>query len=89
MEKLLQRRSSCALYLSQRRPLFDEGAEQGCVDVLEPVERLRIVLFQRIASSIRRAYFVVHQATTLLDQRHQRTHRNALRIEGFEVTGMV
>jgi hypothetical protein len=89
MEELLQRCSSRALYLRECRPLFDEITEQRCINIIAPVQDLRIVLFYGVSEPIGDAYTVIHDLSPLLNQRHQRTHLNALRFERLKMAGMI
>ena len=66
----------------------DEVAEQRCVDMIEPLKCLWIVLFQGVAQAVGDTDPVVHQLPALFDQRHQRAHLDTLRLQRLEVLGM-
>src|SRR6185437_7680905 len=70
--------------LLQRRPAGKEVAEQRSVAVIEPVQRLRKVLLERVAKAVDDALAVVDQHPSLLDQVPERTHCDALGMERME-----
>jgi hypothetical protein len=62
-------------------PTLQEVAEQYCVAVLKPIQRLREVLFQGAAQSIGDAGLVANEVASLLDQRGQGSYIGALRLQ--------
>ena len=68
MEEPFQRTPACSLDLLQGGPAGDEVAEQRRVDAIEPLQYLRVVLFQRTAQSVGDPDPVIDQVSALLYQ---------------------
>src|ERR1019366_3166055 len=81
MEERLEARLVSSLRLQQRRPTGQEVAEQHGVVLVEPFQRLRIVLLERVGQAVGQAGLVVDQFASALRQANQRTHGDALRLE--------
>ena len=65
-EEPLQRTFTCPLDLFQGWPTGDEVTEQRCIDALEPLQYLRVVLLERTAQSVGDPYPVTDQVPALL-----------------------
>ena len=70
-EEGLQAVPASTLCGSEVGPLFDEAAEHPGVSILEPVEDLRVVVFQGGREAVGIARLVRDQGTALLDQAGQ------------------
>ena len=80
MEELFQGILSRPFDLCQRWPAANEVANQYRIQMLKPLEHLRIILFQRAAQLIGDAGLVIDQVSPLLNQADQRAHLNTLRL---------
>ena len=78
-----------ALDLGQRRPTLDKITEQDRINLLKPVQCLRIILFESIAQAIGDSGPIVYQGSTLFHQGRQHSHRDTLRLKWFEVIRVV
>jgi hypothetical protein len=64
-------------------------AKNASVPVFKTLDGLRIVLLQRIGQSVGEAGLVIGQAAALLNQAHELTHPDALRLQGLQFVAVV
>ena len=88
-EEALQGGASRQLHGLEGRPLGEEGAEDGGVFVVEPLQGVRKVVFQGTRETIRDAHFVPDQAAAMFNELFEGAHGGTLGLKGFELIAML
>jgi len=87
LEEGFQHRLAGFLCLHLRGPTCQEIAKQDRIPMIEPLQRLRIVLLKRVTQAIGESRLVVCQGTALINHRGQCAYRNTLRLEWLNRSG--
>ena len=69
-------------------PAFQEIAEDQGIPIFEPVQYLRVILFERAGHAISDAGHFIDQAATLFNERSQFPHGGALQLDGLKFLRM-
>ena len=78
----------CTFDLDQRWPLPDKITKYRGVDMVKPVQDLRIIMLQCSAQAVSDAFFFVNHHSSLFNQRCQCPHFHTLGFQGSKAIGM-
>src|SRR5687767_10150108 len=89
MEEALERGSTRLAHALEGGPALQEVTEQQARRVVEPVQRLRKVVLQRIGEAIGDAGLIIDETPAHLHELFERSHLRTLWVERSDLLGML